>query len=805
MATPHFKTRLLPLVALAAALSACGNGNDGIGPIPVSAGDTYALTSGNRLISFNRAAPGTARTAVAITGLAAGETLIGVDFRPADGLLYGVAINGSAGRIYSINTLTGVATPGAALAADPADTTDGNAAYTGLAGTAFGVDFNPVPDRLRVVSDTGQNLRINLSTGLTITDAALTGPGAAGVSATAYTNSFSNACRTTIYYLDTTEGLLLTSASPNAGVTTSLGSLRTAAGAAVTAANAVSAFEIGSVSESSNTAYAVLTVGTAPTLYLVDLATGVLTPVGAIGAAQVVGEQVRGLAMAPPSALPSVAAGEIYGVTETNKLISFNRAAPGKLCSSTSIAVNTGEQVVGIDFRPSTGLLYGVGKAGMTARLFVIDPSTGAVTQPEALPGLTGTDFGMDFNPTGPVALRIVGDDGQNLRITGIGSGAVVNTDAALNGAGTSATAAAYTNSVAGGPTTTALFVIDTSVNPARLLLQGTNPSVAGDGTCPASAGNPNCGILSVAGDFTGLQFQDINGFDIDGRDNLGLLAASAGAATTSTLYSFAPGIAPSIALTSLGAIGGGEKLRGLTRPTPVTTVFGLTAPGTLVQLSLATPGTVTPVAAVTGLAASESLVGIDFRPANGKLYGVGSLSNLYTIDTQTGAATLVAPIATALSGASFGVDFNPAADRLRVVSDTGQNLRIVPDTGATPGDAAHNGANTSGGAAAGYTNNFATPATTQLLILNSVSDQLQLQNPPNDGTLANVGALGVNITAVNGFDIRGGANGLAVAAAQVAGGATTSGLYRVNLSTGALTLIGDTGTLLSGLAIRVQ
>ncbi len=803
---PYLKTRLLPLVALAAALSACGDGNDGIGPIRVTAGDTYALTSGNRLISFNRASPGTERTSVTITGLAAGETLIGIDFRPADGLLYGVAMNGGAGRIYAIDTLSGVATSGMLLAADPADSTDGNAAYSGLSGTAFGVDFNPVPDRLRVVSDTGQNLRINLSNGLTITDIALTGTGGAGVSATAYTNSFSNACRTTIYYLDTTEGLLLTSASPNAGVTTSLGALRIAAGAAITAANAVSAFEISSVSESSNTAYAVLTIGSAPTLYTVDLATGIASSVGAIAGAQAVGEKVRGLAMAPPSTLPAVAAGEIFGVTESNKLISFNRGTPGKLCSSATIApLVTGEQVVGIDFRPSTGVLHGLGNASGAGRLLTINPATAEVTASEPLPGLVGTDFGMDFNPTGPVALRIVSDTGQNLRITGIGTSAAVNMDTVLNGAGTSATAAAYTNSVAGGPTTTALWVIDTSSNPARLMLQGTNPSVAGDGTCPASTGNPNCGALSVAGDFTGLQFQDVNGFDIDGRDNLGLLAASPGASATSTLYSFAPGVTPSIAVTALGAIGGGEKLRGLTRPTPVTTVFGLTAPNTLVQLSLTTPGTVSAGTAVTGLAATETLVGIDFRPANGKLYGVGSLSNLYTIDTQSGAATLVAPLATALSGASFGVDFNPAADRLRVVSDTGQNLRIVPDTGATPGDAAHNGVNTTGGAAAGYTNSFATPATTQLLILNSVSDQLQLQNPPNDGTLANVGALGVDITAVNGFDIRGGANGLAVAAAQVAGGATTSGLYRVNLGTGALTLIGDTGSLLSGLAIRVQ
>lgn len=846
MATPYLKTRLLPLVALAAALSACENGNDsidGIGPLPVTAGDTYALTSGNRLISFNRAAPATARTSVSITGLAAGETLIGIDFRPADGLLYGVAMNGGAGRIYSINTLTGVATPGMALAADPADSTDGNAAYSGLSGAAFGVDFNPVPDRLRVVSDTGQNLRINLSNGLTITDIALTGPGAAGVSATAYTNSFSNACRTTIYYLDTTEGLLLTSASPNAGVTTSLGALRSAAGAAITAANAVSAFEISSVSEASNTAYAVLTIGSAPTLYTVDLATGVATSVGAIAGAQTAGEQVRGLAMAPPATLPAVAAGEIYGLTESNKLISFNRAAPGKLCSSATIApLVTGEQVVGIDFRPSTGVLHGLGNASGAGRLLTINPATAAVTASEPLPGLVGTDFGMDFNPTGPVALRIVSDTGQNLRITGIGTSAAVNTDTALNGAGTSATAAAYTNSVAGGPTTTALWVIDTSSNPARLMLQGTNPSVAGDGTCPASTGNPNCGVLSVAGDFTGLQFQDVNGFDIDGRDNLGLLAASPGASATSTLYSFAPGVTPSIAVTALGAIGGGEKLRGLTRPTPATTVLGLTDDNTLVPLSLTDPtvlGTAVTVSPLSG----ENLIGIDFRPGTGVLYGVGDAGGLFTINPSTGAATRVslaadmadmsAPLA-ALGGSSFGVDFNPAPASvpLRIVSNTEQNLRVGNiATGATFTDAVITAATSPNVHAAAYLNSFASPSFTALLVIDAATGSLAVQgsNPavagdgtcpastgnPNCGILTVIGALSASETysMTSGFDIAGGANGLAIAALQrtAPSADVTSRLYRINLSTGAASPVlstamgGDTGVLLRGLAIRVQ
>ena len=147
-------------------------------------------------MTFNRAAPAV-RTAVAITGLQSGEQLLGIDIRPGGmpaGELYAL---GSTGRVYTINITSGAATQKSQLAADSADATN---PFTALDGTDFGVDFNPVVDRLRVVSNTGQNLRINVDTGATITDDALNSAGATrtGISATAYTNSFAAACRTTL-------------------------------------------------------------------------------------------------------------------------------------------------------------------------------------------------------------------------------------------------------------------------------------------------------------------------------------------------------------------------------------------------------------------------------------------------------------------------------------------------------------------------------------------------------------------------------------------------------------------------------
>ena len=152
------------------------------GPRTRSPGNVFALTASNRLVSFNRDTPGTIITNVQITGLMAGESVLGIDVRPADRLLYAL---GSSGRIYTINAASGAATLKSTLAADP---TDATMPFGALAGTDFAVDFNPVPDRLRVVSNTGLNLRINVDTGATITDGNINGgAAAAAVSGAAYT------------------------------------------------------------------------------------------------------------------------------------------------------------------------------------------------------------------------------------------------------------------------------------------------------------------------------------------------------------------------------------------------------------------------------------------------------------------------------------------------------------------------------------------------------------------------------------------------------------------------------------------
>jgi hypothetical protein len=233
----------------------------------------------------------------------------------------------------------------------------------------------------------------------------------------------------------------------------------------------------------------------------------------------------------------------------------------------------------------------------------------------------------------------------------------------------------------------------------------------------------------------------------------------------------------------------------------------------------------------VTGLAAGETLKGIDFRSATGKLLGLSSANKLYTIDLSSGAATAVSstPFTPALTGTTVGFDFNPTVDRIRVVSDADENLRINPDTGVvvdtdllTPGTQLDTALSYASGDVnfgqnpnvdtAAYTNNFAGATSTSLYGIDTTLNTLVLQGSaggsptsPNTGSLTTVGALGFDIAANAGFDIFTDA-GL-TNTAYVTSGST---LYSVNLTTGQATNVGTvstgTGTTpinLVGLAIR--
>jgi hypothetical protein len=228
--------------------------------------------------------------------------------------------------------------------------------------------------------------------------------------------------------------------------------------------------------------------------------------------------------------------------------------------------------------------------------------------------------------------------------------------------------------------------------------------------------------------------------------------------------------------------------------PSKAETIVALTSGNRLLFFDSASPGTVTKVFTVTTFT-SEPLVALDFRPATGDLYAVAASGRLYVLNLTSGAASIPNASPAALSGTRFGFDFNPTVDRIRVTSDTEQNIRLNPDTGTFAGTDdnlrfaaadVHAGAdpNVVGSA---YTNNFVGAGATVLYDIDSNVDKLLIQNPPNGGFLNTVGALGVDTTDNVGFDISGG-TGIAYASLTV--GATT-GLYRIDLASGAATLVG--------------
>ncbi len=227
--------------------------------------------------------------------------------------------------------------------------------------------------------------------------------------------------------------------------------------------------------------------------------------------------------------------------------------------------------------------------------------------------------------------------------------------------------------------------------------------------------------------------------------------------------------------------------------------ILGLTADQRLICFSENDPSNAENLGVISGLSGDARLVGIDYRPATRELYGLGNAGGVYTINPSTAQATFRSQLSVALAGNAFGVDFNPVVDRLRIISDAGQNLRANVDTGATIVDGTLTystpAAPATGLSGAAYTNNDTDPNTaTTLYDIDSMMDQVAIQSPANTGTLSATGKLTVDTTSSVGFDIYSTVrNGSTVdvqgfAALKVGGVAR---LYKITLFTGKATLRG--------------
>jgi len=244
----------------------------------------------------------------------------------------------------------------------------------------------------------------------------------------------------------------------------------------------------------------------------------------------------------------------------------------------------------------------------------------------------------------------------------------------------------------------------------------------------------------------------------------------------------------------------------------PTVDFIGLDTDGDLVFFNSADPTSF--FYEFISLPGGEILVGIDFRPLDGILYGMSDANRLYKIQPDSDgkySATLIgsgASFSTPLSGDAFGFDFNPAADRIRVTSNTNQNLRLNQLTGTLAAVDTTITPLTTNPVAAAYTNSVVGPTSTTLYIIDSVTDSLYLQgglnsNPsPNGGVLTLVGPLGVDTSDIAGFDILPEAKvGFATLLME---GSFDSGLYFIDLQTGRATYVGlvDAISPITGLAI---
>ena len=243
-----------------------------------------------------------------------------------------------------------------------------------------------------------------------------------------------------------------------------------------------------------------------------------------------------------------------------------------------------------------------------------------------------------------------------------------------------------------------------------------------------------------------------------------------------------------------------------------------VTASNKLLKFNAGRPGRILTKLNITGLQAGETLLGIDYRVSKDQLYALGSSGRLYTVNEDTAVATIVGvPLAVKLDGTQFGFDFNPTVDRIRVVSNTGQNLRLHPDTGAVvDSNATLEGVQTDGklayaagdknfgkspmavGAAYSYnkvdtkiTTNFALDAATGSLVTQGSREGVIPAISPNTGQLFTIGSVGMGFSNAS-FDIQTLSNEAFAALNSDAGTATR--WVTIDLKTGAAKSLGTIG-----------
>ncbi len=447
---------------------------------------------------------------------------------------------------------------------------------------------------------------------------------------------------------------------------------------------------------------------------------------------------------------------QLMVLTDNNQLALMQDVTnPATLGQNMAISgIPAGMNVVGIDYRPNTGELYGLAynnlAASNNAQILIINTTTGmatAVGSPVSLNlGIGG--IGFDFNPAVD-RIRVVAENGMNYRLHPV-TGAIVATDGNLAYASgdvnESATphvvACGYTNSYIGSEATT-LFNYDKNLD----VLVSQIP--------------PNNGTLNTIG-ISGLSLNPINPtagmdiyFDPATKTNMAFINANVGASLNDNLYSINLSTGQS---TNWGSIG--TPVRAIAavidRNVPATftgeLVYGLTKVNSnLISFSSDAPTTIRSIKTITGLVNNQRIAGMDVRPANLKLYALGYNDTsknftVYWIDTATGVATKIGEGGTLELGMGerIGFDFNPTVDRIRVTATNGANYRLHPETGSivatdtalayVAGDV--NVGNTAHVGPIAYINSYRNATATTLYGVDEVNNAFVSIVPPNQGAL---------------------------------------------------------------------
>lgn len=731
--------------------------------LPAAAQPVVAITDDNTVLVIPNATTPSVTIPLLSTplALADGETLVGLDSRAATRQIYLLAYDRTTGaaRMY---VLSDDATSIVPVGSVPV-TLD-------LGSGVVGFDYNPTVDRFRVVGSNGANYRLHPTTGaLAATDGMLNyapdDPNAGAmpmVGACAYTNSVPGTTSTTLYGFDAGTASLVTQNPPNAGVLNTVGVTGLTLDPMYTAMDmdivADPVAETNTVILSANPSSA-----TGTHLYAIDRSTGMATDLGAIGDGTVRVQLIAGIA----NQGQAMVTGSLLFVLADNgtQLVTIDSDVPTPIRNGvTVVGLAMGESLVGIDVRPNTSELWGLGydADAKTAHLYVIDPSTGIATQQGAsaitLDLGTGS-VGFDFNPAVD-RIRVVAANGMNYRLNPL-TGGLAATDGTLAfapgdpNAGTMPMvgACAYTNSYIASEAT-ALYGYDEALN----VLVTQNP--------------PNAGTLNTVG-ASGITINrdrpsvdmDIVYDRIDGK-NVAMMVANVGTDTTDHLYTIDLETGAATDRGRIGAFGFGVRdIAAFIDNTFQEDVAGdllvaLTRSNTnLLTLASGRPFEIRSLRALSGIAPGQRIVGMDFRPATRTLYALGydtamSTATLYRLDHMTGAATAVngTPMMIDLGKGNVGFDFNPTVDRIRVVSASGRNYRLNPNDGslaATDGNLAYaindpmNGTMPDVGSVA-YVNSFAGATTTTLFGIDDTQRALVTIAPPNDGITNTIAPLGI-------------------------------------------------------------